>query len=175
MSREIEIERTYLVRFLPPGLEKCQSKEMIDIYLPKGVLHPKLRIRKSGDKCTITKKGVINKRTASVQSEDSINITIDEWHSLANVSGNIIKKTRYYYPYKNLISEIDVFHGRLCGLVLADFEFKSRSEANKFKKPDFCLADVTEEEAIAGGILSRHSFSSLKNVLDRFGFKRITL
>lgn len=58
MSQEIEIEKTYLARFLPDNLEKCQSKEMLDIYIPKNSNHAKLRIRKSGSTYVITKKAL---------------------------------------------------------------------------------------------------------------------
>ena len=44
-----ELEKTYLAKELP-NLEGAKSKEMLDIYFPKDAEHPKLRIRKNGDK-----------------------------------------------------------------------------------------------------------------------------
>ena len=52
----IELEKTYLAKFLPSGLEQCKKKEIIDIYLPTNHRHPTLRIRKNGEKYEITKK-----------------------------------------------------------------------------------------------------------------------
>ena len=43
---EIELERTFLLKNIPAGLEKCKSIEIIDIYIPKSARHPVLRIRK---------------------------------------------------------------------------------------------------------------------------------
>lgn len=91
------------------------------------------------------------------------------------IGGNRISKTRYYYPYKNQIAEIDVFSGKLKGLILVDFEFKSHQELDDFIMPDFCLADVTEEDTIAGGVLSHHTISSIRTMLDRFSYKKILL
>jgi len=51
-----EIEKTYLVKYLPEGLVTCKHKEIYDIYLPKDSSHPALRIRKNGDQYEITKK-----------------------------------------------------------------------------------------------------------------------
>ncbi len=175
MSKEIEIEKTYLAKFLPSGFKKFKSKKIIDIYLPQNSKHAKLRIRKSGDSYTVTKKNVLDKKTASIQLEESILITVEEFKELARLKSNIIKKTRYYYPYKSKIAEIDVFEGRLKGLVLIDFEFKNKKESNNFKIPNFCLADVTEEENIAGGVLCRHSLTSLKKVLNSFSYRKIIL
>jgi hypothetical protein len=52
----IELEKTYLLKFLPEGLRDFKSKEIIDVYLPKNSAHPKLRLRKNGDKFELTKK-----------------------------------------------------------------------------------------------------------------------
>ena len=46
----IELEKTYLAKEIPQGLKDCNSKEIIDIYIPKSNAHPKIRIRKNGDK-----------------------------------------------------------------------------------------------------------------------------
>lgn len=175
MSQEIEIEKTYLAKFLPNGLSKCESKKMLDIYLPKKSKHAKLRIRQSGSSYVITKKSLISEDNASTQLEENIKLTPDEFKAFSKISGNRISKTRYYYPYKNQIAEIDVFSGKLKGLVLIDFEFKNQKDLKKFVMPDFCLADVTEEEIIAGGVLSHESMSSVIKSLKRFSYKKIIL
>ncbi|EKE14181.1 MAG: hypothetical protein ACD_12C00637G0002 [uncultured bacterium] len=175
MSREIEIEKTYLASFLPKDIKKCEFKEMLDIYIPKHSRHAKLRIRKSGPTHVITKKTVISKNNCSTQLEEHINITEDEFKSFMKIGGNRVSKTRFYYPYKGQTAEIDVFSGKLKGLVLIDFEFKNHEELDNFIMPDFCLADVTEEEAIAGGVLSHHTISSIGKVLERYSYKKISL
>jgi len=175
MSREIEIEKTYLAKFLPKDLEKCESKKMLDIYLPKESKHAKLRVRQSGSTYVITKKSVISKNNASTQLEENINLTLAEFKSLAKISGNRISKIRYYYPYKNQLAEIDVFLGKLKGLVLIDFEFKSHKDLKNFVMPDFCLADVTDEEMIAGGVLSHETMASINQTLKKFSYKKIML
>ncbi len=174
MSHEIEMEKTYLAKFLPEGLKDCRSKEILDIYVPKGSAHAKLRIRKSGETYTITKKNPVG-ASASIQNEENIAILPEEFEAFAGMDGNRMRKIRYYYPYQGLTAEIDVFLEQLEGLVLVDFEFNEEKKLNDFIMPDFCLADVTEEEEIAGGVLCHHSFASLEEMLERFSYKKISL
>ena len=52
----LELEKTYLAKYLPEDLMTCRKKEIVDIYLPKDSPHPKLRLRKSWSWYEITKK-----------------------------------------------------------------------------------------------------------------------
>ncbi|MBI4981320.1 hypothetical protein HZC30_07255 [Candidatus Woesearchaeota archaeon] len=150
----LELERTFLAKFLPSGLEKCKCKEIIDIYLPTNAHHPKLRIRKNGDKYEITKKVPAEGGDLSQMCEETTTLTSEEFDELSStLIGKRVHKLRYYYPYGSLIAEVDVFQAQLKGLVVIDFEFKSEEEKNAFQIPDFCLAEVTSEEFIAGGML----------------------
>lgn len=172
---EIEIERTYLAKSLPEGLINCQNKEIMDLYLPKGSAHAKLRIRKSGDSYTITKKSLVKEGDASTQIEQNIKITGEEFKSFSKIEANSIHKMRYLYPYQGKTAEIDVFLDRFEGLVLIDFEFNTKEEHGEFQVPDFCLADVTQEDCIAGGVLSNSDFSSIKEFLEKYGYEKIRL
>lgn len=171
MSRELELERTYLAKFLPNDLKNSPSKEIIDIYFPKNVHRPNIRIRQSGDLYFITKKTPTGPDTFSQQVEETIPLTAEEFLTLSVVDGHRVVKTRYYYPHGQQIAEVDVFSGEHEGLVLVDFEFSSVEEMNNFEMPDFCLADVTEEEIIAGGILSHETMPSVMKVLEKFSYK----
>ncbi len=175
MSKNLEIERTYLAKYLPAELKKLKFDVMEDIYIPKKAKHSRLRIRRIGDNFFINKKTPLKNKDSSVHKEEIIKITEDEFNSLRLSDSNVIKKIRYYYPFNEIVSEIDVFLGKLKGLVLVDFEFSSYKEMSKFKIPDFCLADVTNEEFIAGGVLCRSSFKSLEPNLLRFKYKKVLI
>lgn len=60
--------------------------------------------------------------------------------------------------------------GPLAGLVIIEFEFDSIEEKNAFIKPDFCLAGVTQEDFIAGGVLAGKTYEDLKPELERFSY-----
>ncbi|MBR9692784.1 hypothetical protein GOV07_02515, partial [Candidatus Woesearchaeota archaeon] len=83
MSHEIEHERTFLAKELPAGLEKCEHKEIADIFLPTDSKHPVLRIRKKGDKYEITKKYPVDEGDKSIQHEFTTPLTKEEYDELA--------------------------------------------------------------------------------------------
>src|SRR5438270_12801310 len=111
----IELEKTYLAKYLPEGLTKSPSKELIDIYIPRERVHPLLRLRKNGDKYEITKKVKVSENDASRQIEHTIPLDNEEFSAFSMVDGKKIRKTRYYYPFNGQTAEIDVFQDRLSG------------------------------------------------------------
>jgi CYTH domain-containing protein len=169
----IEIEKTYLLKYLPQDLQNFSSKEILDIYIPLSVNHPELRIRKNGDFLEITKKIPVSEDNMSIQTENTIPLTQEEYNTLSKVEGKRVRKIRYQYKYKEYIAEIDIFQDELEGLVLVDFEFEKEEELKNFEIPDFCLCDVTEEEFIAGGMLCGKNYSDIENKLDTLNYKKI--
>jgi CYTH domain-containing protein len=158
----IELELTYLAKYLPTDLAEFEAKEMIDIYIPKENEHPKLRIRKNGDKLEMTKKYVVVAGDASKQIEETIILSKEEYEALSSLDGKKTEKRRYLYPYKGRMAEIDVFGGDLDGLVIVDFEFETEIEKEKFEMPEFCLAEVTQETVLAGGMLCGKKYADIE-------------
>ncbi len=169
----IELEKTYLAKYLPNSLLRCKHKEIIDKYIPESAKHPKLRIRKNGNKYELTKKEPVKAGDASHQKEQTIMLTKKEFNELMKLNGKKIHKTRYYYIYNGKTAEFDIFHGPLKGLVLIDFEFNTIEEKNSFKMPEFCLADVTQENFIAGGMLCGKSYKDIERLLKKYKYKKI--
>lgn len=170
---QIELEKTYLVKYLPESFHSFKSKEIIDIYIPAESDHPKLRLRKNGEKYELTKKEPVKEGDASSQIEQTIVLNQAEFAALQQVPGKTVHKIRYYYEVNGRVGEIDVFQDELYGLVLADFEFNSVEEKDTFEMPEFCLSDVTQEKFIAGGILCGKKYEDLADNLELFGYKRI--
>lgn len=65
---------------------------------------------------------------------------------------DIISKTRYYINFDNHIWEIDEFHGRLNGLVVAEIELSSPNE--QFALPQFIDREVTSDPRFFNSNLS---------------------
>lgn len=169
---DLELEKTYLVKFLPPQLSPLQPVEIIDIYIPSTADHPTLRLRKKGEKYELTKKLPVN-GDRSRQTEQTIVLDGDEFKALKNANGKIVRKLRYIYDLDGQQVEIDVFQDNLLGLVLADFEFKNEDEQAKFTLPEFCLTEVTQEEFIAGGSLAGKSYEEIKTQLEKFNYQKL--
>lgn len=169
-----ELERTYLAKELPADLSDSTSKEMLDIYVPLSSQHPDLRIRRRGDKYEITRKRPILEGDSSRQMETSITLDAEEFKDLSQAPGKRVGKRRYQYQYDNHKYEIDVFTGELTGLVLIDIEFPTVEEKDAFVAPDFCLAEVTQEKFLAGGMLCGKRYEEIEANLRRLGYKKIT-
>lgn len=166
----LEVELSYLAALIPPDLEDCEHKDIFDMYFPANAEHAKLRIRQKADSYELTKKTQTNPNDAGVQHEENVELTADEFAALAKGSGRKLQKTRYLMPYKGIVAEVDIFTGSLRGLVVIEFEFKTLEEKRGFVKPDFCLANVTQENFIAGGFLAGKSYNDISLDLARFGY-----
>jgi len=168
----IELEKTYLAKYLPEGLLNCEKKEIIDIYYPKEVKHAVLRLRKNGSKYEMTKKTDTGD-DKSQKLEETIPLDRAEYEAIATAQGKMVSKIRYYYPYQGLTAEIDVFQDELLGLVEVDFEFQTVEELKKFVMPDFCLVDVTHDDFAAGGMLCGKTYEDITSELERVGYDKI--
>ncbi len=169
----IELEKTYLAKELPSGLENCEHKEIIDIYLPKESKHPVLRLRKNGDKYEITKKKPVEEGDSSKQLEQTIILDKNEFEALQKIPGKRVAKERYLYPYKDVVAEIDVFKEDLQGLVVVDVEFDKEDKKDNFQMPEFCLLDVTQEKFLAGGMLCGKKYQDIEADLEKLGYSKL--
>jgi CYTH domain-containing protein len=170
----MEFEKTYLAKYLPQDLKAFPHKEIIDIYFPAEVHHPTLRIRMSGDKYQITKKWPMGD-DHSQHLEHNADITKEEFESLAKASNRRLHKMRYYYPIGEGTAEVDVFFEQLEGLVVVDVEFNSADELSHSIMPEFCLVDVTQDEWLAGGVLSGLTYSDIESTLTKYNYQKLIL
>ncbi len=170
---EIELERTYLVKRTPDELKSLKPVEIWDVYFPKEHSHPVLRMRKRGEKHELTKKTCLNENDSSEQKEDTIFLTEAEFKALTKAHGKNLHKNRYTYKQDNVTIEVDVYLDDLAGLVVTDFEFESREDKDVFMMPNWCLVEVTQDEALAGGKLAGKKYSDILEVLEKYGYNMI--
>lgn len=170
----LERELTFLIKEIPGDLNQSISKEMIDLYIPGSAEHPKTRIRKQGDSYEFTKKTPVHEGDASQLLERTVILDEQDFECLQVVDAKRVEKTRYYYARDGYQYEIDVFGGDLQGLVLVDVEFDDVESQQAFVMPDWCLADVTQETFIAGGMLAGKSYDDIGDRLSEFGYIKQT-
>ena len=172
---EIELERTFLLKYKPEGLEKSPFVEITDIYFPENAEHSVLRLRNRGnEKFEMTKKICIDEKDKSEMEEHTIILSEEEYKSLAKAGGKKVVKARYYYDMPGgERAEVDIFKDKLVGLVLVDFEFNDKKKKDDFVMPEFCLADVSQDEWLAGGILAGKGYKDIQKFLDKAGYKII--
>ena len=86
---EVELERTFLLKKIPKGLKNCKSIEILDIYIPRSVEHPILRIRKKGNVFEMTKKSPVE-NDSSEQREQTIPLSEKEFSELSALEGRVL-------------------------------------------------------------------------------------
>lgn len=154
----MEIERKFTIKKIPENLEQYECKVIEQGYLST---KPVVRIRKSNHDYILTlksKKGIAPTNQDVVISNE-IEMPLDESsyeHLKKKVDDHFISKKRYIIPMNNgLKIELDIFEGRLKGLVFAEVEFPSEEEAKQFEMPDWFLKDVSKDRRYGNGFLSK--------------------
>jgi CYTH domain-containing protein len=91
----------------------------------------------------------------------------DEFGVLAQLPARELTKTRHSVPPFG----IDVFEGKLDGLVLAEAEFNSAAESSALVLPSFIVREVSEDPRFTGGSLVTASREELEKWLAELGIK----
>jgi len=141
----MEIERKYLVRELPEGLDSYPHVEIEQAYL---CTSPTLRIRRMGDRYILTVKQHLRVpgTTAIHNREEEFPLAPESYALLrTKCEGVPVAKTRYKIPLDGLTAELDIFHGRHQGLTLVEVEFPSTEAANAFVPPAWFGEDVSTD------------------------------
>ena len=69
-ASELELERTYLADRLPDELDGTHPVRLVDVYVPEDpAVHPRLRLRRTGDRYELTKKLPVVEGDASAHHE----------------------------------------------------------------------------------------------------------
>ncbi len=152
----MEIERKFLVKKLPDNYEDYQCIRICQGYLCK---HPVVRIRQWNDEYILTYKlkKQIETGDVAIQSEE-VELPLNEIafkHLATKIDNNLIYKRRYIIPLKDgLKLELDIFDGKLEGLMFAEVEFPDNDTAEAFKKPKWLGDDVSFDKRYRNSYLS---------------------
>lgn len=144
----MEIERKFLIGQLP-DLENYKYTDIEQAYI---LTEPVIRVRKKDSDYILTIKG----EGLMAREEHELSLSREAYEKLKNkAEGVVISKRRYYIPYKKYTIELDVFEGRLKGLVMAEVEFESIAEAESFDVPDWFSEDVTGDNSYHNSNMSK--------------------
>ena len=146
-----EIERKFLVRELPERLTDFPHAEIEQGYLalaPDGV---QVRMRKAGSHLSLTYK----RNRENVREEREIALTPEQFDVLwPGTEDRRLSKTRYDVPHGDLVVEIDIYHGRHEGMIVAEVEFENEEEADAFQPPDWLGDDVSRDPRYSNQLLA---------------------
>jgi adenylate cyclase len=137
----MEVERKFLVE-TKPDLEGTESDEIVQGYLAVGS-DGEVRLRRKGEKLVLTAK----RGSGLARDEAEIELAHADFELLWPLTeGRRLHKRRHLIPRDGLTIELDVYEGDLEGLVVAEIEFSSESEAGNFEPPGWLGEDVTGDE-----------------------------
>jgi CYTH domain-containing protein len=137
----IEIERKFLVAgdFVSLAIKK---ERIVQAYLCASAERC-VRVRIKDLAASLTVKGPANENGFS-HAEFEYSIPLADAEEMLNLCESVIEKERYYIPEGNHTFEVDVFHGRHEGLIIAELELQSEKES--FEKPAWLGREVTGDE-----------------------------
>ncbi len=135
----LEIEHKYLV--INDGYRNLATKSL---NITQGYLSRDkactIRVRITDDNAFITIKG---ENSGDTRAEFEYALPIDDARCmLALCQHGFISKTRYLVHYKGNLWEVDEFHGKLEGMVIAEIEIPE--SGYKYDTPPFVGEDVTD-------------------------------
>ena len=147
----LEIERKFLVRKIPDGLTSYPASDIAQGYLVSLEDGLQVRLRKSGERYLLTYK----RGTGNVREEREVELTAEQFDALwPATEGKRLAKTRYEIPFGGRVVEIDVYHEKHEGLVVAEVEFDAEEAAKDFQPPDWLGADVTGDPRYSNQLLA---------------------
>jgi CYTH domain-containing protein len=149
-----EVERKWLVTE-PPNLDGIRGKEVIQGYLAVSIDGTEVRVRKKADKYFLTTKS----DGGLVRREIEVELTKEQYDALWQATaGRRLEKTRYEIALVGATIELDIYKGNLNGLIVAEVEFTSARDAEKFSPPGWFGREVTEDKRYKNKYLALNGF-----------------
>lgn len=138
-----EIERKFLVKWLPDNLKQSRSVVIEQGYLATESAGRQVRLRKTGNATSLTFKV----GRGSHREEREIKVSPKQFAALwPGTAGRRLRKVRYEIPWEGLLIELDIYRGRHAGLVVAEVEFPDSASCRRFEPPSWFGREVTGEK-----------------------------
>jgi CYTH domain-containing protein len=155
----VEIERRFLLDGVPEGADVLAVHEIHDRYLDGTRVRLRRMAHVGGDtQLKLTQKLPESDGGARQGALTTIYLSEAEHAAFARLPAAELRKSRLRIaPYG-----VDVFHGELAGLFLAEVEFASVEDAGAHAAAAFCRAEVTADRRFTGGSLARASAEQVR-------------
>jgi adenylate cyclase len=152
----MEIERKFLVRWIPPdnAITKCEILRQGYLVIDDKKVSA-VRIRQEGDRCTLTAKAEVPGLGMIARHEAEIPLAVSDFETLWPLTaGSRVAKTRHYLPLTaHLVATVDLFDH---GLQLVEVEFQTIEDADAFQPPDWFGREVTHDPQFTNTWIARY-------------------
>ncbi len=145
----MEIERKFLLKYRPQGLDACPRQRLEQAYLST---EPVVRVRRAGEEYWLTVKG------QGLLSREEFELPLSPAayaHLKAKADGAVIEKDRWRVPLGERTAEVDLFAGAFAPLAYVEVEFPAEAAAAAFVPPDWFGREVTYDKDYTNAALSR--------------------
>lgn len=161
-----EWERRFLLSGFPSAVKIQRTRKIVDRYIAGTTLRLRRQIFEDGViVLKLTQKLPFERNGALRGMITTMYLTEREFDVFTALAATLVTKTRYSVPPLG----IDVFDGELSGLVLAEAEFNSASEASEFKPPSFVVHEITSDDRFEGGSLAAASRGRVEAWVEEYG------
>ena len=149
----MEIERKFLLRSLPPGLDDAPAQLIVQGYLALTQEGVEVRVRRKGGKHFLTVKhgGGLSRTEVELPLPET---GFDALWPLT--AGRRLRKTRRELPGPDgLTVEVDLYEDALDGLQVAEVEFPDEAAAERFQPPGWFGREITGDAEYRNETLTR--------------------
>jgi CYTH domain-containing protein len=145
-----EIERKFLVD--GPLSFRGRGRVMEQGYLALDADGTEVRIRREDERSTLA----VKRGAGMVRTEIEVEVDAGTASALwALTEGRRLSKSRFVLHAGGHAVEIDVYHGPLSGLVVAEVEFASEEAARAFEPPEWFGREITGDARFRNNALAR--------------------
>ena len=143
-----EIERKFKVEALPehllgPGSAIQQG------YLSVEPVEIRLRAQDGGHELTVKSLGGLRR------VEVALPVAPERFAELWPLATAFVEKTRHRVEVDDAVAELDVYGGKLAGLLVVEVEFASEEQARRFVAPDWFGHEITEDSRFRNAALAQ--------------------
>lgn len=151
--QHVEIERKYLINSVPENLDQYAHDAIEQGYISFTADGTEVRLRWRGERYYRTVKA----GGQLTRDETEIELSQSEFEALWPLTaGRQLQKTRYLVNHVGTLIELDVYAGKLAGLVIAEVEFADVQQSLAFKPPFWFGPEVTEDKRYKNLNLALH-------------------
>jgi len=151
----LEIERKFLV--LGDAWRSAPHRYLCQGYLNRDKART-VRVRIAGEQAWLTVKGP---SSGAVRSEFEYAVPLEDARQMLALCGPpLIEKNRYLVHHEGHTWEVDEFLGANAGLVVAEIELESETQA--FARPAWIGEEVTQHARYFNSNLATHPYSDWK-------------
>lgn len=145
-----EIERKFLVD--GPLSFRGRGRVMQQGYIALDPDGTEVRIRLEDERCTLA----VKRGGGMTRTEIEIDVARETAEALwALTEGRRLSKNRFIMEHDGHAIEIDLYHGPLSGLVVAEVEFETEDRARAFAPPDWFGREITGDPVFRNNALAR--------------------